>query len=225
LTDASIWCCFVHEKEKASRRRALTVTDFPVLFEMQEQITSSQEQGKHTLRFFPMSRLKSACSSFCKVLFQFFAKRCHEDRGGFTLIELAIVMTIVGTLAAIAIPISSNYIEKARVAKAIAEIRILQGEIDAYEVVEESLPNTLADIGRANLLDPWDNPYQYLNFDTVAGLGPLRKDRFLVPLNSDYDLYSMGKDGSSQPPLTAQVSYDDIIRANDGRYIGKASEY
>ena len=48
------------------------------------------------------------------------------------------------------------------------------------------------------------------------------KDRFLVPINSDFDLYSMGKDGKSQMPLTAKDSRDDIIRANDGAYIGLA---
>jgi len=74
-------------------------------------------------------------------------------------------------------------------------------------------------------LDPWGNPYQYLNFDTVKGVGSVRKDRFLVPLNTDYDLYSMGKDGKSQTPLTAAASHDDIVRANDGRYIGLASGY
>ena len=52
-----------------------------------------------------------------------------------------------------------------------------------------------------------------------------RKDRFLVPLNKEYDLYSMGKDGKSQPPLTAKESYDDIVRANNGIYIGQASQF
>ncbi len=53
----------------------------------------------------------------------------------------------------------------------------------------------------------------------------MRKDRFLVPLNSDFDLYSKGPDRKSVPPLTAEASRDDIIRANDGGYIGLASEY
>jgi general secretion pathway protein G len=52
-----------------------------------------------------------------------------------------------------------------------------------------------------------------------------RKDRNLVPINTDYDLYSMGADGKSVPPLTAMASRDDIIRANDGQYIGLASRY
>ncbi len=56
-------------------------------------------------------------------------------------------------------------------------------------------------------------------------MGQARKDRFLVPLNSDYDLYSNGKDGDSKPPLNAKESHDDVVRANNGAYIGLASQY
>ena len=155
-----------------------------------------------------------SCLIFSKKLF-----------GGFTLIEILIVIAILGTLSGIAIPAYNSYIEKARIVTAIAEIAILQKEIAEYEMDNNGLPNTLNDIGRGNLLDPWDNPYQYLNFTNVKGKGKMRKDRFLVPLTSSYDLYSMGKDGLSVFPLTAKASHDDVIRANDGRYIGIASEY
>ena len=47
----------------------------------------------------------------------------------------------------------------------------------------------------------------------------------LVPLNSTYDLYSKGKDGASASALNAHASGDDVIRANDGGYIGLASGY
>lgn len=64
---------------------------------------------------------------------------------------------------------------------------------------------------------------QYLNF--ALGTGQPRKDHALHPLNTEFDLYSKGKDGESQAPLSANVSRDDIIRANDGQYIGLASNY
>jgi general secretion pathway protein G len=145
--------------------------------------------------------------------------------GGFTLIELMVVVAILGTITGIAIPAYQTYIEKARVAKAIAEIDMMQGEIAAFIADTQELPNTLNDIGRGTLLDPWENNYQYYNLGTAAGKGAMRKDRFMVPLNTDYDLYSMGKDGKTKPPLTAKASHDDVIRANDGRFIGLASEY
>ena len=55
--------------------------------------------------------------------------------------------------------------------------------------------------------------------------GGARKDKFLVPLNTDYDLYSRGQDGESAGPLTASESKDDVIRALDGRYVGLASDF
>ena len=53
----------------------------------------------------------------------------------------------------------------------------------------------------------------------------MRKDKNLVPINSEYDLYSLGPDGDSMPPLTAKPSRDDIVMANDGKYIGPVEDY
>lgn len=147
---------------------------------------------------------------------------------GFTLLELLIVVAIAGVLGAIAVPAMQDYIEKARIGRTIAEIRTLEKEIYLFRSEnDDSLPDTLARINRAGLRDPWGHPYRYLRIAgaDLKGKGALRKDRFLVPLNSDYDLYSVGPDGASQPPLTAKTSRDDIIRANDGGYVGRASEY
>jgi len=160
-----------------------------------------------------------------KTSLAFLPKERFSPCRGFTLVELMVVIGIVTTLSSIAIPSYRSYIEEARITKAIAEIRILEEEICAYEMANEELPDTLSDINRSSLKDPWNHRYQYLNFATISDKGKMRKDRFMVPLNTGYDLYSMGKDGASKPPLTAEASHDDIIRANDGRYIGKASDY
>ena len=160
-------------------------------------------------------------------------RRCFQSNvhlvrkiiGGFTLLELVVVISILGTLASIAVPIYSDWIEKAKVTKAISEIRTLEKAILSYEISEGTLPETLADIGKGGLSDPWGNPYQYLNFQMVKGKGEMRKDHFMVPINTDFDLYSMGPDGKSSPPLNAKASYDDIIRANDGSYVGTAATY
>ncbi len=58
-----------------------------------------------------------------------------------------------------------------------------------------------------------------------SNIGEARKDGNLVPINTNFDLYSMGRDGKSKPPLRAKDSLDDIIYANDGDYIGLASDY
>ena len=74
--------------------------------------------------------------------------------------------------------------------------------------------------GPANLAasDPWGNTYQYLNIEDAdtKGKGTLPKDKNLLPINSDFDLFSNGPDDQSVAPLTAKASRDDIVRVNDG---------
>ena len=56
-------------------------------------------------------------------------------------------------------------------------------------------------------------------------IGQARKDHNLVPINSDFDLFSAGPDGKSTGPLTAKASRDDIIRGSDGAFVGRAADY
>jgi general secretion pathway protein G len=134
---------------------------------------------------------------------------------------------IVGILAALAIINTANAIEKSRVTTTIAQIRNLEIEIGAIEIDRGVPPPSLAAIGKGHLKDPWGAPFQYLSFATVGkGIpGKARKDKKLKPLNSTYDLYSMGPDGDSKSPLSAKASHDDIIRAADGAFIGRASDF
>jgi len=134
-------------------------------------------------------------------------------------------MAIMVTLATMGIPAFADALEAAYVGRAIGDIRTLQTEITRYEVQIGKLPDVLQEVGVTDLLDPWGNPYEYLNFDNVQGQGQKRKDKFQVPLNSTYDLYSKGKDGQSTSALTANSSKDDIVRANDGAYVGLGSQY
>jgi len=150
-------------------------------------------------------------------------------RAGFTLVELLITIAILAVLAAIAVPSYSRYVDRAALAQATGDIRRLEVLIAQYQSDNQRLPSSLADIGKAAMLDPWKNPYQYLDLSSLNVdkklMGQVRKDKNLVPINSDYDLYSMGKDGQSQAPLTAANSRDDVVRANNGRFVGLASDY
>lgn len=143
-----------------------------------------------------------------------------------TLIELLAVMVMIGVLTAICAPPLWGVLENVKVARAIADIEALQVDLVGFETTKDSLPADLNAIGRGSMLDPWGNPYQYLGY-LGQGANPngARKDRSLHPLNSDFDLYSMGADGQSTLPITAKASQDDIIRANDGGYVGLARNY
>jgi general secretion pathway protein G len=146
---------------------------------------------------------------------------------GFTLMEIMLAIGLAGVLAAIAIPTYMGYREKALVAATIADIERIEIAIDHYRILNAVLPDSLNDVGLGGLMDPWGNPYEYLRIEggNLKGKGKLRKDHSLVPVNTDYDLYSKGKDGKSQTPFTAKASQDDIVRANDGGFIGLVSEY
>jgi general secretion pathway protein G len=100
---------------------------------------------------------------------------------------------------------------------------MIELELERYVSVNGNLPATLAEAGLARD-DPWGNPYRYLRM-AGAHTGQVRKDRSLHPLNTDYDLYSMGPDGRSVSPLTAAHSRDDIVRASNGGFIGSASDF
>jgi len=153
------------------------------------------------------------------------AARAESSRSGFSLIELAIVVGLVGTLAAVSVPVCVRAIEKARVTRAIGDIKNISVTIDARRASAGVLPASLAELGMAGLLDPWGHPYEYLKLEGLNGKGMSRKDKNLNPLNADYDLYSMGPDGKSVSPLTAKASRDDIVRANSGAFIGVAADY
>jgi general secretion pathway protein G len=146
-------------------------------------------------------------------------------RLGFTLLEIIVTVAMVGTLSGIAYPLYTEYMEKARIAAACADIGNISLKIASYFAENLKYPASLNEVGCATLLDPWGSPYRYLNIQTAQGKGDMRKDHFLVPINTDCDLYSMGKDGKSSPPLNSKAGRDDVIRANDGAYIGPASDF
>ena len=146
-------------------------------------------------------------------------------QAGFTLIELLIIMAVLSIILGMAVPAYFKALDQAKTTRAIGDIKAIQHDIEYFELSKRRLPDTLDDVGRGDLNDAWGNPYQYLSFAGLKGKGKMRKDHSLVPLNTSYDLYSMGEDGKSSMPLSASASQDDIVRANDGGFVGLASDY
>lgn len=148
---------------------------------------------------------------------------------GFTLLELMLVAAVAALLAAIAIPSYQGVIERQRVGQSVRDLLLIAHRIEKYRTVHGfKPPMSLADLGGGiPLKDPWGFDYRYLNFNAdIPGIkGQIRKDHNLNPLNSEFDLYSVGPDGESVSPLTAKASRDDIIWARDGGFVGRASEY
>ena len=141
---------------------------------------------------------------------------------GFTILELLVVTVIIGTLSTMVAPSIQRARENAQVAAAVVEIRIIEAELMIYREINFQFPVSLAAIDRAGMVDPWGFPYVYA---LVTGPGGARKDKFMVPLNTDFDLYSVGPDGASAAPLSASSSQDDILRALNGGWVGLGSDF
>lgn len=135
------------------------------------------------------------------------------------------ILAIIGLLAAIGIPGYQDYKERIKVKQAVADIGAMSVIITGYILDNREPPETLAMVGFGGKLDPWERPYVYTSLMGAKGKGSARKDKKLNPLNSDFDLYSVGKDGDSKLPLSPKVSEDDVIRARDGRFIGLGKDF
>jgi general secretion pathway protein G len=124
-------------------------------------------------------------------------KRVLRGRGGFTLIELMVVMIILGLLAALVVPRMFGRIGQAKQHSAHAQIELFGTALDSfrldvgrYPTSSEGLEALISPVSGGDMwngpylkkieipLDPWNNPYVY---ESPGKFG-------------DYDLYSLGAD-------------------------------
>lgn len=259
-----------------------------------------------------------------------------QSTGGFTLLELMIVVSILAIVASIGVPQYVSVLRTARIGKAKHELKLLCNAIDSYTANNDGkLPFSLHQVGFGGKRDPWGVPYCYLNYAdgtgdgldwaieagivdpsafapilggggggstgavggggdgglaspsaltaALVGLSPQgpeltsvdampvadvdvasiselvgrpigivelaaiqdsvrmsgnfslfagvpaeqtrRRNRYLFPLNTDYDLFSLGPDHQTAASLIENVALDDVIRANNGGFFGVASDY
>jgi general secretion pathway protein G len=122
------------------------------------------------------------------------------NAGGFTLIEIMVVVIIIGLLAAFIVPKVIGQVDQAKVSKAKADIQALEAALTMYRIDNSRFPTSeqglQALVQKPNdpatrnwkpggyldriSKDPWGNAYQYAYPGTHG---------------KDYDIYSMGADG------------------------------
>ncbi|EDY86357.1 general secretion pathway protein G [gamma proteobacterium HTCC5015] len=121
-----------------------------------------------------------------------------RHQGGFTLIEIMVVIVILGIMASFVAPKFFGKVDEARRTKAQNDIAAISSALDLYKLNNFDYPTT--DQGLRALvskptvgpeprsweqfldkvpMDPWEREYQYISPGE----------------HGEYDLYSLGKDG------------------------------
>ncbi|PYQ09963.1 MAG: hypothetical protein DMH00_12095 [Acidobacteria bacterium] len=135
-----------------------------------------------------------------------------QNNSGFTLIELLIVVTIIGLIAAMAIPNLVNAVDKAKQRKTMGDMRQLGSAVEMYAVENNTYPKVGSYAALAPLIQPtyvktvsgtdgWNHGWVFTG-DTTNG--------------SEYTFVSLGKDGKPSV-VTGGATSDfacDIVFAN-----------
>ncbi len=115
----------------------------------------------------------------------------RRSQGGFTLIEIMVVVVIIGMLATMILPKVLGRQDEAFIAKAKSDIRALSSSVKLYKLDNFKYPSALSELatsgakGRGYLdkvpKDPWGSEYQYASSGS----------------HLEFDIWSFGADGSA----------------------------
>lgn len=110
-----------------------------------------------------------------------------HNRKGFTLAELLIVVAIIAVLVAIAIPVFTTQLEKAREATDIANVRSAYATLVA-DYLTDSKANTI-EVAAKQQKDDWQTADHSLmtmvNGKEEAVVIPAKKDKYIVSIDAD----------------------------------------
>lgn len=95
--------------------------------------------------------------------------------GGFTLIELMVVIVILGLLVGLVGPNVQRFLKKGKISTAKAQMANIEQAIDSFRVEKNRLPDSLSELvtsdgdgflpGTEVPKDPWGGDYQYGKID------------------------------------------------------------
>jgi general secretion pathway protein G len=130
-------------------------------------------------------------------------RRRPRDQGGFTLIEIMVVIVILGLLATLVVPNVLGISEDAKVQKARTDVHNLADAVKMYKIRNNKTPTSIEDLTQADgknkayietvPKDPWD--HEYVIRDLERG---------------DFEVLSLGPDGNegTEDDISSKPSKD-----------------
>jgi len=138
----------------------------------------------------------------------------RRSNGGFTLIEIMMVVVIIGILAALIIPNVVGRDDQARATAVRNDIRAVANALDMYKMDNTQYPST--DQGLEALVTKPTGTPEPKNYNPDGYLKKLPVDPWGKPLiyindGGKFDLYSLGADGKEGGEgYAADVHYSDL---------------
>ena len=129
--------------------------------------------------------------------------RRHRHRGGFSFIEIMVVVVIIGLLAGAVTIKVVGYMNTAKVNRAKSDIVTIVDAVEAYYLANSRYPTTQEGLDKLplkNRIDPWGRPYEY----NCPG-----------PLPEPFEVLSFGSDGrEGGDGQDADICSRDLIEAD-----------
>ena len=124
----------------------------------------------------------------------------HDSIGGWTLLELMVVLAIIALIGALVGPALMTQTEGAKVTAADAQVKMLRGSLLAYRLDVGQFPSTAQGLAALNtapqeVAEYWRGPY----LDDEVPLDPWRKPyvyEFPAETRHGFALYSLGADSA-----------------------------
>jgi len=142
---------------------------------------------------------------------------------GIALAETLLSMAVLAIAANTVVSQISLQFDRHSIERAKDDIVQIESTIEKYRAIHHRLPDSLTQLGTRVPTDPWGRAYEYV----TSYRGGFAEQRTFdgLPINSEYDLYSRGSDGRTDPNLRTDTARDDIVRARDGAFVGPAIDF